>query len=129
MNRSEKTFRVASYRWCRAVEVLHEIRRRAPGSLALVSFESLVTHPVENMQRIAAFLQVEYQDRMLEGPRYNPWYPEEGMNAEKVNRSEKQHVDYQLAEKFPEVCRKYEELLALSAVAAAQALALLEQHQ
>lgn len=129
MNRSEKNFRGASYRWCRAIEVLYEIRRRAPGSFAVVSFESLVTHPVENMQKIAAFLQVEYQDRMLEGPKYNPWYPEEGMNAEKVNRSEKQRVDYRLAEKFPEVCRKYEELLALSAVAAPQAPALLEQHQ
>lgn len=120
MNRSEKTFRVASYRWCRAVEVLYEIRSRVPESVAIVSFESLVTHPIENMQKIAAFLHVEYQDRMLEGPKYNPWYPEEGMNAEKVNRSEKERVDYKLAEKFPDVYRKYQEMLALSCIGAAQ---------
>jgi len=107
--RSEKPFRVAAYRWCRAIEILHELRNRIPQSLLVVSFESLVVDPKENMQRVAAFLNVDYQDRMLEGPQYNPWYREEGMNLAKVNRSATDI--YSLAERFPDACRQYEELL------------------
>ena len=109
MTRSEKSFRVAAYRWCRAVEVLYELRNRIPQSILVVSFESLVASPKENMQRVATFLNVEYQDRMLEGPQYNPWYPEAGMNLDKVSRS--QTDLYKLAECFPHAYRHYEELL------------------
>ena len=109
MKRSEKTFRVAAYRWCRAIEVLHELRSRIPQSLLVVSFESLVANPKVNMQSVATFLNVEYQDRMLEGPQYNPWYPEPGMNLEKVNRTE--NDIYKLPERFPHVYRQYEQLL------------------
>jgi hypothetical protein len=114
MGRSEKNFRVASYRWCRSVEVIDELVRRFPASVLVVSFENLVVHPRENMERVAAFLGVEYQDRMLEGPRYNPWYPESGMNYEKVDRAKREKIDFNLAERFPEVYRKYEYLLRLS---------------
>jgi len=109
MKRSEKTFRIAAYRWCRAIEVLYELRSRIPQSLLIVSFESLVASPKENMQRVAAFLHVDYQDRMLEGPQYNPWYPETGLNLEKINRPETDV--YKIAERFPRVYRQYEELL------------------
>ena len=109
MKRSEKTFRVAAYRWCRAIEVIYELRSRIPHSLLIVSYESLVAKPEENMQRVAAFLCVEYQDRMLEGPQYNPWYPEAGMIVEKINGSETH--GYKLAERFPTAHRQYEQLL------------------
>lgn len=114
MNRSEKAFRVASYRWCRAVEIIHELKTRYPQLLLVVSFENLVLHPKGNMERVALFLGVEYQDRMLEGPRYNPWYEESQMNIEKVNRSKKERIDFHLAERFPKVYHKYGELLSLS---------------
>ena len=118
MGRSEKEFRVASYRWCRSIEIIHELKTRFPELLLVVSFENLVLSPKPNMERIAAFLNVEYQDRMLEGPRYNPWYPEEGMNHEKVNRSQRENVDFKLAERFPATHERYEELLKLSAAPA-----------
>ena len=114
MGRSEKKFRVASYRWCRSIEIIHELKTRFPELLLVVSFENLVLSPQPNMERIAAFLNVEYQDRMLEGPRYNPWYPEEGMNHEKVNRSQRENVDFKLSERFPATHRQYQELLELS---------------
>ena len=89
MNRGRKSFRGAAYRGCRAIEIMHELTTRFPERVLIVSFEDLVMQPRENMQRVAEFLGVEYQDRMLEGPVFNPWYPEEGMNEEKVNRSRK----------------------------------------
>jgi hypothetical protein len=113
MGRSEKNFRVASYRWRRAVEVIYELQQSYPEVVLVVSFENLVSHPRENAQRIAAFLKVEYQERMLEGPQYNPWYPEVGMNKDKVNRAQKESIDFKLAERFPTTYRRYQELLKL----------------
>jgi hypothetical protein len=104
MRRGRKSFDGAAYRWCRAIEIMHEVAMRYPESVLIVSFEDLV----------AAFLEVDYQERMLEGPIYNPWYPEAGMNEEKVNRSEKENVDFQLDEKFPSFHAQYLKLLALS---------------
>ena len=114
MGRSEKQFRVASYRWCRSIEIIHELANRYPDIVLVVSFENLVLHPRENMERVAAFLNVEYQDRMLEGPQYNPWYPEEGMNQEKADRSKREKIDFKLSQHFPEIYRKYQALLKLS---------------
>jgi Sulfotransferase family len=118
MGRSEKTFRVASYRWRRSVEVIHELATRFPQIVLVVSFEGLVLHPKENMERVAAFLNVEYQDRMLEGPQYNPWYPEEGMNPAKVNRAKRDKIDFNLSGRFPKTFLQYQELLRLSERAA-----------
>jgi hypothetical protein len=64
------------------------------------------------MERIAAFLGVEYQERMLEGPRYNPWYGESELNLNKVNRAKKQQTDFHLPARFPATYQKYEELLS-----------------
>jgi hypothetical protein len=121
MGRSEKNFRAASYRWCRSIEIIHELKTRFPAIVLVVSFENLVIHPKPNMERVAAFLNIEYQDRMLEGPQYNPWYPEEGMNRAKVKRSEKENVDFRLPERFPATYQQYQELLELSEVDACKA--------
>lgn len=118
MNRGRKSFRGAAYRWCRAIEIMHELTTRFPERVLIVSFEDLVMRPRENMQRVAEFLGVEYQDRMLEGPVFNPWYPEEGMNEEKVNRSRKEKIDFKLETQFPSVYNEYLELLALSQTSA-----------
>jgi hypothetical protein len=114
MKRSEKPFRIASYRWCRAVEIIHELKIRYPKIVLVVSFEDLVLNPKANMERVAAFLGLEYQDCMLEGPQYNPWYPEIAMNEAKANRSRKEQVDFDMQKKFPEIHQKYKELLCLS---------------
>jgi sulfotransferase family protein len=113
MHRGKKSLDGAAYRWCRAIEIIHELKTRFPELVLVVSFEDLVLHPRENMVRAAGFLNVEYQDRMLEGPVYNPWYPETGMNEAKVNRSKNEKVDFNLAERFPVAERHYRELLLL----------------
>lgn len=114
MSRGKKSFCGAAYRWCRAIEIMHELTNRFPERVLIVSFEDLVMRPRVNMQRVAEFLGVEYQDRMLEGPVFNPWYPEEGMNKEKVNRSRKEKIDFKLETQFPSVYNEYLKLLALS---------------
>jgi hypothetical protein len=112
MRRGRKSFSGAAYRWCRAIEIMHELKSRLPEVVLIVSFEDLVMRPRENMKRIADFLQVDYEERMLEGPVFNPWYPEAGMNEEKVNRSQKEKIDLQLERKFPSFYAQYMELVA-----------------
>jgi hypothetical protein len=119
MRRGKKSFPGAAYRWCRAIEIIHQLKTRNPELVLVVSFEDLVLHPRENMERVAGFLKVDYQDRMLEGPVYNPWYPENGMNEEKVNRSKKEQIDFRIAERFPAAERQYRELLRLCETVAA----------
>jgi hypothetical protein len=112
MGRSEKDFRIACYRWRRAVDIIHVLKKTHPELVLVVSFEDLVQRPEANARRIAAFLEVEYQERMLEGPQYNPWYPETGMNKEKVNRARRQSIDFKLPDRFPASYTRYRELLA-----------------
>jgi hypothetical protein len=112
MNRSEKRFRVASYRWRRSVDIIHELKTRYSEIVLVISFEDLVVNPQANMERIAAFLGVEYQERMLEGPRYNPWYGESELNLDKVNRAKKEQTDFHLSTRFAATYQKYEELLS-----------------
>jgi hypothetical protein len=38
------------------------------------------------------------------------WYRENGMNIDKVNRAQKESIDFKLAERVPATYRKYQEL-------------------
>ena len=113
IQRNRKTFRVAASRWCRAIEIMDHLSTNYPDLFMLVSFEHLVLHPRRNMRRIAGFLGIDYQATMLEGPMYNPWYPEAGLNRQKVNRAARENCDFQVPEKFPAVYAKYQRLLEL----------------
>jgi Sulfotransferase family len=114
VKRSEKSLRAASYRWCRAIEIIYELKQGYPELVLVVAFEDLVLNPRPNMERVAAFLNLEYQDRMLQGPQYNPWYGESTLNKEKVDRAKREKIDYNLGERFPATYLKYSELLRLS---------------
>lgn len=114
IRRSEKDFKGASYRWCRAIEIVYELKTRYDDKVMIVSFEDLVVHPEANMKRAASFLGLDFEEEMVEGYKYNPYYPEGGLNREKVHRSEREAIDFGLAEKFPSICRKYRELVAMA---------------
>lgn len=114
MKRSKKSFRIAAHRWCRAIEVLYELAEAHPDIVLVISFEHLVKHSRANMERVAGFLGVDYEDRMLEGPKFNPWYAETGMNESKVGRASRENLDFELERRFPAVFRKYQALVALS---------------
>jgi hypothetical protein len=114
MQRNRKTLRVAASRWCRAVEILDNLATNYPDLFMLVSFEHLVLNPEANMKRIAGFLEIDYQEAMLEGPKYNPWYPEAEFNKDKVNRAAKENCDFHVPEEFPAVYAKYQRLLELT---------------
>lgn len=116
MNRGEKNFRIAAYRWRRAIEIIHYLNQTYPNSTLVASFEDLIMQPREMMERIATFLGVEYQERMLEGPKYNPWYTEPGLNQTKVRRAKRENLDFRLQERFPAAFEKYRTLVELAAL-------------
>lgn len=116
MRRGEKNFSVAAYRWRRAIEIIHYLNQTYPQSTLVVSFEDLIMQPREMMERIATFLGVEYQERMLEGPKYNPWYSETGLDKSKVHRANRENLDFKLQERFPADFEKYRGLVELAAL-------------
>ena len=86
IRRGKRSFRTASYMWCRAVEIMHELKKKHPDKLLVVSFEDVVLNPERNIKRIVSFLGLEFQSEMLEGYKYNWYYPETELNRDKVNR-------------------------------------------
>jgi Sulfotransferase family len=114
MKRGEKNFRIAAYRWRRAIEIIHYLNQTYPKLTLVVSFEDVVMQPREMMERIAKFLGVEYQERMLEGPKYNPWYTETRLDQTKVRRANRENVDFKLQERFPGAFEKYRTLVQIA---------------
>jgi hypothetical protein len=113
MKRGKSSFKVAVYRWCRAIEILHELKDNYDDKVLIVAFEDLILNPESNLRRVAAFLGLDFQQEMLEGYKYNWYYPgEEQLNPSKVNRYQQGKTNFELEERFPEICQKYNELLA-----------------
>ena len=114
MGRGRKDFKAASYRWCRAIEILDALKSRHDRSVMIVCFEDLVLHPEANMRRVAEFLALEFEERMLEGPHYNPYYPESSFNVDKANSTDTQKERFRLEETCAASYETYRRLLSLS---------------
>ncbi len=112
MKRGEQPLEVATYRWCRGIEILDEVRARRGEELLLLSFEQLVSEPERAMRAVAGHLGLAFDPVMLEGHAYTPLYSNRGIDASKAKRQpepEEQALD--LERRFPEVYAKYERLL------------------
>ncbi len=96
-----ETFNAAVQRWCRAVVVMHELKQRLQQNALMVSMAHLRANPEGLMRRVAAFLGLEYQAKMLEG-----WQDEDlaGEPAEVAPAA------YDLKSLYPEIWKKYLEL-------------------
>ncbi|MGH7826961.1 MAG: hypothetical protein ACREQ7_17540 [Candidatus Binatia bacterium] len=58
-------------------------------------------NPKANMERVAAFLKISYEDRMLDGPQYNPFYREKEFKKDRIDRAKNEGFDYQIADRSP----------------------------
>lgn len=115
MRRGNKSLKTSSYRWCRAIEVIHELKRCYDDKVLVTSFEELVEDPEGVMRKVADFLGLDYQERMLEGYKFSSrWYPESNISKDKAYRHKSEDIDLDLPNRFPEIYQKYQELLALS---------------
>jgi hypothetical protein len=130
MKRGGQPFKVASERWCRAIEVLHQLKRTYPSRVIVLSFEQLVASPRAGCETIARFLGVPFSELMLDRDRYNnaykEAYPEKGIDGTRANRHQRESIDFDLARQFPDAYRKYEELEREARASVEQAPAVLE---
>ncbi len=111
MKRGEQPYKLAAYRWCRGIEVLHELNARRDVPLLLLSFDELVSEPEQAMRAVARHLDVPYQPEMLEGYAHTPIYNNKGIDASKAKRPRSEGADFNLESRYPEIYDKYQSLL------------------
>lgn len=114
MERGGQPRKLAVYRWCRAIEILFELRQKHADRLHLLSFEQLVTAPEEAMRAVATYLDLAYQPKMLEGHAHTPnsHYQHQSIDASRAKQPEANDgLDFSLKSHHPKVYRKYENLL------------------
>lgn len=111
MRRGDQPYDVAAYRWCRSIEILSELRERQ-GDLLLLSYERLVEEPETAMRAVAEHVGIAFDVRMLEGFKYTKAYPNEaGIDANRARKYKEKGIDFDLANRYPEVYAKYAALL------------------
>lgn len=117
MKRGNKSFSTSAYRWRKSIEIIHELKTRYDDKVLVMSFEDLVEHPEELMKSVSCFLELPYQTEMLDGYKFSTKYPEDAIVKTKAFSHKKDGSELDLARRFPETYRQYEELHALQNVA------------
>jgi hypothetical protein len=70
--------------------------------------------PEAIMNAIFRFVELPFQNQVIEGYRYNPKYPESKLDQEKVHRHRREGTHFQLEAELPSACEKYQTLLAFA---------------
>lgn len=81
VKRTSMDERLARAEYRRGMEQMRELKEEA----FWVDYDELVVDPEGTMQRVCGHLGLEYDERMLEGARYNVVYPHEKVLAEKAS--------------------------------------------
>jgi hypothetical protein len=110
--RGETRFKKAARRWGEAIEAIFELRARFSERVLVVTFEELVLRPANTLEKLCAFLEIEFQEQMMDGYKYNRYYPRNALNKEKAYRHTKEEIDFRLDRLLPTPYDKYQRLLA-----------------
>ncbi|MFP4228870.1 MAG: sulfotransferase family protein [Salinivenus sp.] len=119
MRRGEQSFDTAAYRWCRAIEILDTLSQRLGSDLLLLTFEELVQGPEDTMRRVAHFLEIPFQQQMLDGYAHTPIYSNKGIDPDRASRHKNNGTDHDLSNRFPDAMAQYEKLVQKASVTAA----------
>lgn len=111
MRRGEQTFETAAYRWRRSIEIFDTLSQRLGPDVLLVTFEDLVQAPEDTMRQVANFLEIPFQQQMLEGYAYTPIYSNKGIDPERATQHKQNGTDHGLSERFPETLERYDALV------------------
>ena len=112
MARGKTRFRKAARRWGEAIDTIYELRERYCERVMVLTFEELVLCPEETLAKLCAFLGVGLQEQMLDGYKYNRYYPGAGLDKEKAHRHKKDRGDFHLERLMPATYEKYQRLVA-----------------
>jgi len=105
MRHEGEPFAAAAPRWCRAVTVMHELKQRLQQNALVVSMAHVLADPEGAMRRVAAFLGLEYQVKMLDG-----W--QDDIEDEQTDFVPVNPPIFDLKNLYPEVWAKHLELCA-----------------
>jgi hypothetical protein len=79
VNRTPMNQKQASREWDKSREIVEYLNKR--GAFA-VQFQDLVSEPEKVMKEICSYLDLQYEERMLDGPKFNHVYPQKGIRKD-----------------------------------------------
>ena len=80
MKRAGQTKKQAEKEWEHGMKIINQLKKEGAYGLAFVD---LVNNSEKYLKEICNFLAIEYLEKMLEGPKYNFVYPNEGIIKKK----------------------------------------------
>ena len=80
MKRAGQTKKQAEREWENGMKIINQLKNEGAYSL---TFVDLVNNSEKYLKEICNFLAIEYLEKMLEGPKYNFVYPNEGIIKKK----------------------------------------------
>ncbi len=97
--------------WSRAVEVMYELSQKHSEKVITVSYEDLVNEPEKILRKITEYINIEFQQRMLEGYKFTKLYPgETGIDKSRAFKTTQQNEPLNLSQKTVEL---YQNLIKL----------------
>lgn len=110
--RGGNRFVKAARRWAAAIEAIHILTTDYPERVLVVPFDDVVLLPEPTMRRVCTFLGLPFEPRMLDGHRFNPYYPRDTLEAAAVQRAVSRDVERRLEQAVPIACEHYRYLIA-----------------
>lgn len=111
VSRGKSKLKKAARRWAEAVVTIYELKRNYENRILIVAFDDLILKPEETMRSVCQFLGLAFDGQMLDGPKYNPFYPESQLRKEKTRQHREERIDLHLECVVPTAWQKYHELL------------------
>lgn len=97
--------------WSRAVEVMYELTQKHAEKVITISYEDLVNEPEKILRKISEYINIEFQQRMLEGYKFTKLYPgETGIDKTRAFKATQQNANLNLSQKITE---SYQNLIKL----------------
>jgi len=82
MKRTKMTEAQASYEYDESKKILEAMK----GKGVDVSFYELVNFPEKTLKMICGYLDLEFEERMLEGSKFNPVYPSDSIDKSRASK-------------------------------------------
>ena len=115
VKRAGKPNETAALYWRRGIEIMHELKQRLAQDAVVIAFEDMLANPERHMRRVTDLLGLPYQEKMLEGYKYNPYYREfSGFDLSRANAPQPTREASDFANTYPDVWTKYLELCVSS---------------
>jgi len=98
--------------WSRAVEVMYELSQKHSEKVITVSYEDLVREPEKILRKISNYIDIEFQEKMLEGYKFTKLYPNE-TGIDKTRAFKTTAMENKYPSLSPKAAEAYQNLIKL----------------